>query len=82
MATDKQQLEMWIARSQRVQRTVVVVAVVAGVASYGLRLTDVVPGFVGTVLMLGAAITAVSGFWVTAAHIADWRARLRSTDAR
>jgi hypothetical protein len=82
MATDKQQLEMWIARSQRVQRRVVVVAVAAGIVSYGLRRTGVVPEFVGTVLMLGAVITGVSGFWVTAAHVADWRARLRSTDER
>ena len=34
----------------------------------------------GGILLLGSAIVGGSGYWVTAAHIADWRLKLRTLD--
>jgi uncharacterized membrane protein HdeD (DUF308 family) len=79
MAVDKAQLQAWIESSQRTQRRVVAIAIVGAVVAFVLRATSVLPSFVGVVLILGAVITGVCGFWVTAAHIADWRARLRDS---
>jgi|GEM_PF-3542127 len=67
----------YIADSQRVQRRVAVVVAVMVLASLvGL----VVNASIGGLMLLGTFIFGGCSFWVTAAHIADWRLKLRTLD--
>lgn len=67
------QLEAWIAQTRRNQKRLAVglgVAAVVAAAAWWFN------GFVGKTLLFGIVVTAICGFWITAAHIADWRAQL------
>ena len=70
------ELRAWIAASQRTQKKVVAAAVVCLCIGLGLRLGHVLPTLVTGVIMVFAVILGICGFWVTTAHIADWRMRL------
>ncbi|MBP9085651.1 MAG: hypothetical protein KBG15_06005 [Kofleriaceae bacterium] len=73
---DPIELRAWIVASQRTQKRVVAAAFAGLVVGYGLRLGHVFPTLVTSVIMLFAVILGICGFWVTAAHISDWRMRL------
>jgi hypothetical protein len=75
------ELRTWIAASQRTQKRVVAVALACLIIGLGLRLGHVLPALVTNVVMVFALILGICGFWVTAAHISDWRMRL-DRDAR
>lgn len=70
------ELRTWIAASQRTQKRVVAAAVAILIVGLGLRLGQVLPTIITSVIMLFAVILGICGFWVTAAHISDWRMRL------
>lgn len=74
---ERARLEGWIAGSRRVQRRLAVAIAVMAVA--GIALVIGWP-MIGGLFLLFTAIVGVCGFWVTAAHIADWRLRLRTMD--
>ena len=84
MASDNEaeraRLHGYIAGSQRVQRRLL--AVVAALAAVSVVLVFAVSGRIGGLALLGTAIVGGCGYWVTAAHIADWRLRLRTMDER
>jgi hypothetical protein len=71
--TDRQQLLGWIASSQRTQRRLAVVVVALVAVSAGLVAWRKP---VGTFALLVTAAIGVIGYWVTYAHITDWRDRL------
>ena len=73
---DPVKLHAWIAASKHTQRVVVAVSLAVLVVGIALKVVQVIPALVSTVIILAALITGVAGFWVTAAHIADWRAKL------
>jgi hypothetical protein len=75
---ERDRLHGYIANSRRVQRRLAIATVVLAAIGVAVLIADRMAG--GLVLLL-TAIVGVSGFWVTAAHIADWRLRLRSMDA-
>lgn len=77
-AAERARLHGYIAASQRVQRRMVLVSI--GLAAVSLAILLAVDGRLGGILLLGSAIVGGSGFWVTAAHIADWRLKLRTLD--
>ena len=76
--TDRQrarraQLEGWIAWSRQVQhrlRLVMLVGAVLAIAS------SFIARWIGVSLLLVTAAVGLVGYWVTAAHIADWRQQL------
>ena len=70
------ELRTWIAASQRTQKRVVATAAAILMVGLGLRMGHVLPTLVTSVGMLFAVILGICGFWVTAAHISDWRMRL------
>jgi hypothetical protein len=76
-AAERDRLHGYIAASKRVQRKLTLVVIGLAVVS-GAAL--VVSRPVGGILLLGTAIVGGCGFWVTAAHIADWRLKLRTLD--
>ncbi len=74
---ERARLHGYIAASRRVQRRLAIAMVALVVVS------AVVLGFhraAGGIVLLTSAIVGVCGYWVTAAHIADWRLRLRTLD--
>ena len=73
---DANELRTWIAASQRTQKRVVAAALVCFSSGLGLRLSEALPPIITSVVMLFAVILGICGFWVTAAHISDWRMRL------
>ncbi len=73
---DPIELRTWIAASKRTQKRVVVVALGCLMVSVGLRIGHMLPTLITTVAILFSVILGICGFWVTAAHISDWRMRL------
>jgi hypothetical protein len=71
------ELEGWIARTRRNQRTLGIAA--AAGAAVGLVVTVWMPRIGGLGLGI-VAIVAICGFWVTSSHIADWRDKLAQLD--
>ena len=67
----RQQLEAWIANSKRVRRRLAMVVIALAIT--GLVVRHTASHAVGGVLLLLAAILTVTGFWITAAHLSDWR---------
>ena len=67
----RKQLEAWIANSKRVRRHLAMVVAVLAITGGIVRHSASRP--IGAVLLLLAAILAVAGFWITAAHLSDWR---------
>jgi hypothetical protein len=67
------ELEGWIAATRRNQRTLAIGIACATAVSLALCLWQPRIGLLGLAL---TAIVAICGFWVMAAHIADWRGRL------
>lgn len=76
MQIDAAQLNAWIVASQRTQKRVVIVAIAILLVGVGLKLVGAVPALISNVVIAFALILGVCGFWVTAAHISDWRMRL------
>ena len=73
------QLETWIRETQRNQRRLALgLGVGAGIAGIAWWFD----GFVGKTLVFGIVVTAICGFWITAAHIADWRTQLAARRQR
>ena len=73
------QLEAWIAQTRRNQKRL---AVGLGIATVAAALAWAFDAFVGKTLVFGIVATAICGFWITAAHIADWRAQLAARRQR
>ncbi len=73
------QLETWIRETQRNQKRL---AVGLGVATAVAVLAWSVDAFIGKTLLFGIVVTAICGFWITAAHIADWRTQLAARRQR
>ena len=73
------QLEAWIAQTRRNQKRLAVGlclgTLVAAIAWW-------LNAFVGKTLVFAVVATAICGFWITAAHIADWRAQLAARRQR
>ena len=76
-AGERDRLHGYIAASKRVQRRLTLVVIALAVASVVALVID---RRLGGFLLLGTAIVGGCGFWVTAAHIADWRLKLRTLD--
>ncbi|MBP9168674.1 MAG: hypothetical protein KBG48_14860 [Kofleriaceae bacterium] len=79
-AAERARLTGYIVASRRVQRQLA--TVLAPLGAVGLILAVWQPLWGGLVL-LAAVIVAICGFWVTAAHISDWKmqiARLERLD--
>ncbi|MEZ4401085.1 MAG: hypothetical protein R3B06_13760 [Kofleriaceae bacterium] len=77
---ERARLTGYIAASQRVQRRLAVGLVVA--AAPAIVATLWVAPLPGRLALLGLVIVGVCGFWVTAAHIADWKMQLRRLDGK
>jgi hypothetical protein len=73
----RRELEGWIARTRRTQRTLGIVIASSAAVAIGLILWK---ARIGGVALAIVAIVAVCGFWVTAAHLADWRGKLDALD--
>ncbi|MBK9036351.1 MAG: hypothetical protein IPL61_34740 [Myxococcales bacterium] len=78
-ATERARLTGYIAASRQVQRRLGVGVTVAALVAAAVL---VVSSTIGTLALLGVGIVAVCGFWVTAAHISDWKMQLGRLDAR
>jgi hypothetical protein len=69
----RDQLETWIAQTRRNQQRLAIWLSAAAVIALGLAIA----GMPFAKLALAViAIVAICGFWVTSAHLADWRRRL------
>lgn len=71
--------EKWIVATRRTQRRVLGVLGALAVAAIALIFILPTPG---KLALFFVAATAVVSYWVTAAHLADWRYRLRELDAK
>lgn len=76
-AAERDRLHGYIAASRRVQRRLAVAVIALGAIGLGAL---AVHRAAGGIVLLTTVIVGVCGFWVTAAHIADWRLRLRTLD--
>jgi hypothetical protein len=72
-ADEAQRLESYIAGSRRVQRRLTFGLVIA---TLGAMVALIVDPTVGGLALFAVVIVAIAGFWVTAAHIADWKMQL------
>jgi hypothetical protein len=75
----REELESWIAGSQRLQRKLALATGVGFAIAVGLAIWNAT---VGGAAMALVALVAIAGFWVTASHIADWRNRLAVLDVK
>jgi hypothetical protein len=73
----RRELESWIGRSQHNQRVLGIGIAAAMVIALGLTAWHRPIGLIALAII---AIVAVCGFWVLAAHIADWRGKLDRLD--
>jgi hypothetical protein len=73
----REDLERWIAASRRNQRILRIALLVASVIAIGLFF---ISKAAGGIAVLSIALVALSGFWITAGHIADWQAKLYKLD--
>ena len=78
-ATERARLLGYIAGSKRTQRQL---AIGLAVATVAVVVALVVAPLVGKLALLGVAVVGVCGFWVTAAHISDWRMQIARLDSR
>lgn len=76
-AVERERLHGYIAASKRVQRRLMFVVAGLVALSIGILVFD---GRAGGLAFLATGIIGGAGFWVTAAHIADWRLKLRTLD--
>lgn len=76
-AAERRRLSGYIDGSRRVQRRLALVLGPLGAAGVALALWR--PLF-GGLVVLAAVIVAICGFWVTAAHISDWRMQIQRID--
>ena len=67
------QLERWIEETRRNQKRL---TIGLGVGTVVALITWWFDAFIGKTLVFAVVATAICGFWITAAHIADWRAQL------
>jgi len=73
----REDLERWIAASRRTQRVLRIAIAIAAVIAIGLFFVSKVAGGIAVFVV---ALVALSGFWITAGHIADWQAKLYKLD--
>jgi hypothetical protein len=78
-ASERARLRGYIDDSRRTQRQLAVGLVVAAAAAAA---TLVIDATVGELALGGVIIVGVCGFWVTAAHISDWRMQIARLDQR
>ncbi len=78
-ATERARLQGYIEGSKRTQRQLGVgLAVALAPAVVALVMWPMI----GKLALLGLATVAICGFWVTAAHISDWRMQIARLDSR
>lgn len=75
----REEYERWIAATTRTQRRVLSVLGALAAVSIGLMFWRKT---IGQLSLLFVAMTAVIAYWVTAAHLAEWRLRLRELARR
>jgi hypothetical protein len=73
----REDLERWIAASRRTQRVLRIGVIIAAVISIGLFFVSKAAGGIGLFVVV---LVALSGFWITAGHIADWQDKLYKLD--
>jgi len=69
----REELERWIAGSRAVQRKLKVGVVTGAIAAVVLL---VISRPLGGIALAIVGLVALSGFWITGGHIADWEAKL------
>ncbi len=67
------ELHLWIRETRHTQRQLAKLVGVLGAVSLGLMFWRPTVGIFGLAI---TSIVAFMGFWITASHIADWRAKL------
>jgi uncharacterized membrane protein YhhN len=70
---DRQQLEAWIAATERTRRRLRTALIPAGLVALALLLWSRPAGGLGLTIV---AIVAMFGNWITTSHITDWSARI------
>ena len=74
MASDtREQLEAWIAQTKRNQKKLGLGLGLAAVVSFVLIFTV---GTIGGFALTFTIFIAIAAFWITGAHISDWRYRI------
>ena len=76
-ADTKAQLEAWIANTKRNQKKLGLALGAATLVSFVLIFTV---GTIGGFALTFTIFIAIAAFWITAAHIADWRYRITQLD--
>lgn len=76
---DRTRLLGYIEGSKRTQRTLGLGVAAAALLLGAALLLDRTAATLG---LVGVGIVAVCGFWVTAAHISDWRMQIARLDSR
>ncbi|MBV8755937.1 MAG: hypothetical protein JO257_01600 [Deltaproteobacteria bacterium] len=78
MVTDRRdELERWIAGSRATQKKLKLGLAAALAVSIALMVVSRAAGGIGLAI---TALVALSGFWITAGHIADWQERIYKLD--
>jgi hypothetical protein len=73
----REDLERWIAGTRRHQRILKIGVTIAAVIALGLFVISKAAGGIAVFIV---ALVALSGFWITAGHIADWEGKLYKLD--
>lgn len=73
----REELERWIAGSRATQKKLRVGLGAALAISIVLMFVSRAAGAIG---LFSTALVALSGFWITAGHIADWQERIYKLD--
>jgi hypothetical protein len=73
----REDLERWIAGSRRVQKKLKLGVVSGAIASIVLL---VISRPVGGIAITIVGLVALSGFWITGGHIADWEEKIYKLD--
>jgi len=71
---DREQLESWIAQTQRNKRKLGIGITVGGVVATSVLVIDRTAGLLA---MMCIAIVAFFGFWIMSSHITEWEAHIQ-----
>jgi hypothetical protein len=73
----REELERWIAGTRRTQQRLKVILPIAAAVALALCFVN---RFAGGMAIATVALVALSGFWITGGHIADWEEKLYKLD--
>jgi hypothetical protein len=77
VVADREQLEAWIAATQRTRRRLGYALAPAAIVALAVMMWS---RALGALLLVSVAIVGTFGFWITGGHITEWETKMRTPE--